>query len=254
VIRLDGVTKRYGDAVVVRDLSLHVRKGELVVLIGLSGCGKTTTLRMVNRLVEPSAGTIRIDDRDTRDVDPVILRRSIGYVLQRIGLIPHMTVGENVAIVPSLLGWSARDIDARVDELLDMVGLPAASYRRRFPRELSGGQGQRVGLARALAGRPRVLLMDEPLGALDPITRDTMQTEVRRIHDELGLTTLMVTHDMTEALLLADRIAILQEGRVVQVAPPGEILASPANEGVRALLQAPTRQIERLGSLAGAAR
>jgi osmoprotectant transport system ATP-binding protein len=250
MIRLDAVKKSFdGKVFAVRDVSLHIARGELVVLLGQSGCGKTTTLKMVNRVIEPTDGTIVVDGKDTRAMDPVALRRSIGYVLQRTGLFPHMTVAENIAIVPALLRWSRQKIDARVDELLELVRLPPARYRHRSPRELSGGQAQRVGVARALAARPQVMLMDEPFGALDPLTRDALQAEYRRIHLELGLTTLMVTHDMTEALLLADRIAVMDEGRIIQLAPPGELLSAPATEYVRALMQAPRRQIEQLQRL-----
>lgn len=247
MIRLDAVKKSFdGKVFVVREVSLHVARGEFVVLLGRSGCGKTTTLRMVNRVIEPTGGTILVDGKDTRTMDPVALRRSIGYVLQRIGLFPHMTVAENVAIVPQLLRWPREAIDARVDELLELVRLPPARYRDRSPRELSGGQAQRVGVARALAARPQVMLMDEPFGALDPLTRDALQAEYQRIHVELGLTTLMVTHDMTEALLLADRIAVMDEGRIVQLAPPRELLSRPATDYVRALMEAPRRQLEQL--------
>ena len=253
MIELEHVTKAYDPAAapVVRDLSLRVAAGELLVLLGASGCGKTTTLKMINRLIEPTSGAIRIDGRDVTDADPVALRRGIGYVFQGIGLFPHMTVGENVATVPALLGWGRDRIAGRVDELLEMVGLPPGEYRDRFPRELSGGQRQRVGFARALAAGPRVMLLDEPFGALDPITRDELQLEFQRLHRRLGLTAVMVTHDMTEALLLADRIAVMNAGRVVQVGTPHELLTDPADDYVAALMATPKRQADRLEAIAG---
>ena len=252
MISLQGITKEFKSGVfAVRDVSLEIEPGEFLVLVGQSGSGKTTSLKAVNRLVEPTKGTVRIDGKDVAKTDPIELRRSIGTVFQRFALFPHMTVGENVGLVPDLCGWSADEIHSRVDELLDLVELPPKSYRDRFPRELSGGQQQRVGLARALAARPKVLLMDEPFGALDPMTRDTLAQACRRLHEELELTTLMVTHDMTEALLLADRIAVMHEGRVLQVGTPAELMADPAHDVVRHFVQTPQRQSERLSSLHG---
>jgi len=252
MIELAGVCKSYdgGASFAVRDVDLHVAEGELVVLLGESGCGKTTTLKMINRLIEPTAGRITVDGADVRGQDAVLLRRRIGYVFQRIGLFPHMTVGENVAVVPRLLGWSHAETSARVDGLLELVGLEPAAYRDRLPRQLSGGQQQRVGVARALAARPKVMLMDEPFGALDPLTRVAMQDEFRRIHDRLGLTTLLVTHDMTEALLMANRIAVLDGGRLLQVGTPRELMAHPAGAAVAELMQAPKRQADRLEAIA----
>jgi osmoprotectant transport system ATP-binding protein len=182
-------------------------------------------------------------------VDPVSLRRRIGYVFQGIGLFPHLTVGENVAVVPNLLGWEQEDVDRRVSELLELVRLPARDFRDRRPTELSGGQQQRVGLARALAARPRIMLMDEPFGALDPLTRDGLQDEFTQIHRELGLTTVMVTHDMTEALLLADRIAVMNEGRILRVDAPGELVKDPRDPYIRELMDKPRRQADRLEAL-----
>ncbi len=251
MIRLDNVSKSYdgGRTQAVRDVSLFVEEGELLVLLGTSGCGKTTTLKIINRLIEPSRGRVEVDGEDVTRVDAVQLRRRIGYVFQGIGLFPHRTVGENVGAVPRLLGWSPEEIARRVDELLELVHLPAAEYRDRLPHLLSGGQQQRVGLARALAARPHVMLMDEPLGALDPLTRDALQDELVRIHRELRLTTVMVTHDMTEALLMADRIAVMDAGRILQMGTPQELLTRPRHDFVRRLMQAPKRQADRLEEL-----
>jgi osmoprotectant transport system ATP-binding protein len=200
MIQLDNVCKSYGGTEVVHDISLHVPSGQLLVLLGESGCGKTTLLKMVNRLIDASSGAIFVNGQDVRTSNPVELRRRIGYVFQEVGLFPHMTVGENVAVVPRLLQWPVPEVDARVDELLDLVQLSPAEYRDRLPAALSGGQRQRVGVARALASKPRIMLMDEPFGALDPLNRDSLQLEFRQIHRNLGLTTVMVTHDMVEAL------------------------------------------------------
>ena len=251
MIRLHEVTKSYnaGQVVAVDRLTLEVRAGELVVLLGESGCGKTTTLKMVNRLIEPSDGVIEVDGVDNRTVNAVQLRRRIGYVFQGIGLFPHMTVGQNIALVPGLLNWSAAETAKRVDELLELVELPPDEYRDRYPRELSGGQRQRVGVARALAAKPKIMLMDEPFGALDPLTRDTLQEAFVRIHRRLGLTTVMVTHDMTEALLMADRIAVISGGRVLRFGTPHEMLTEPGDEYVRSLMQMPKRQADRLEAL-----
>jgi osmoprotectant transport system ATP-binding protein len=252
VISLESITKEFESGVfAVRDVSLKIEAGEFLVLVGQSGSGKTTILKVVNRLLEPTSGTVWVGSKDVANTDPIQLRRSIGTVFQRFALFPHMTVGENVGLVPDLCGWSSDEVRRRVDELLDLVELPSKSYRERFPRELSGGQQQRVGLARALAARPKVLLMDEPFGALDPMTRDTLAQACRRLHDQLDLTTLMVTHDMTEALLLADRIAVMHEGRVLQVGTPAELMAGPAHDVVRHLMHTPQRQAERLANLHG---
>jgi osmoprotectant transport system ATP-binding protein len=252
MIALDGLSKSYDDnaTLAVHDVSMRIEQGELLVLLGTSGCGKTTTLKMINRLIEPTRGTIHLDGEDVGALDPVRLRRRIGYVFQGIGLFPHFTVGANVAAVPSLLGWSRAETRARADELLELMDLPPRDYRDRMPAHLSGGQKQRVGVARALAARPKVMLMDEPFGALDPITRDTLQTEYRKLHDDLGLTTVMVTHDMTEALLLADRIAVMDEGRIIQIGTPHELLSNPKHEYVEQLMQTPKRQADQLEALA----
>jgi len=231
MIRLDNVTKLYPGAAgpAVDALSLVVPEATTTALLGPSGCGKTTTLRMINRLVEPSAGRIEVAGRDVASVDPVMLRRSIGYVIQQGGLFPHMTVAQNVATVPRLLGWDAARVAARIDEMLTLIGLDPAEYRDRYPRALSGGQRQRVGVARALAGEPPVLLMDEPFGAVDPIGRERLQNELLAILRRVRKTVVVVTHDVDEALKLADHVAILDRGRLVQHAPPEEILLRPAN-------------------------
>jgi osmoprotectant transport system ATP-binding protein len=230
----DRVTKRYAgrEVAAVRDLSLEIPAGSFCVLVGPSGGGKTTALKMVNRLIPFDEGDIRIDGRSILDLPVVELRREIGYVIQQVGLFPHMTVADNVATVPRLLGWPRARTRARVDELLELVGLEA-DYGPRYPAELSGGQRQRVGLARALAADPPLLLMDEPFGALDPITRNRLQHEVRRLHREVGKTIIFVTHDIDEAILMGDRIAILREGGVLaQYDTPDAILAQPADEFV----------------------
>jgi osmoprotectant transport system ATP-binding protein len=232
-------TKRYpGQAGAAVDrLSLTIEPGEVCVLVGPSGGGKTTAMKMVNRLVEVDEGDVLVDDRSVRDLDATELRRRIGYVIQQVGLFPHMTVAANVAVVPRLLGWKRVRIEERVDELLELVGLPPGAYRGRYASELSGGQRQRVGLARALAGDPEVLLMDEPFGALDPITRARLQDELLRLLEAVHKTVLFVTHDVDEAVKLGDRIAILREGGVLaQVGAPDEVLARPADEFVARLV------------------
>jgi osmoprotectant transport system ATP-binding protein len=251
MISLRGVSKSYpGGVRAVHDLDLDVGVGETLVLLGASGCGKTTTLKMINRLVEATAGEIRVDGQSVRDLDPVTLRRRIGYVFQGIGLFPHWSVAANVAAVPRLLGWPRPRIEARVDALLELVGLSPDAYRSRRPQELSGGQQQRVGVARALAAEARVLLMDEPFGAVDPVTRDSLQQELIRMRSQLELTIVLVTHDVTEALLLADRVAVLGEGRLHQVGTPAELFAHPGSDDVARLLEMPRRQSERLQALA----
>jgi osmoprotectant transport system ATP-binding protein len=238
MIELRGVGKRYPDGTVaVADLDLAVGEGELVALIGPSGCGKTTTLKMLNRLIEPTSGQILLEGEDVTGADPVQLRRRVGYVIQNVGLFPHQDVRTNVAAVPRLLGWERTKVRARVDELLDLVGLDPAVFGARYPAQLSGGQRQRVGVARALAADPPVLLMDEPFSAIDPIARDRLQQEFLRIQSEVRKTVVMVTHDVDEAVLLADRIAVFREGgHLEQYAPPGEVLGSPATEFVAAFV------------------
>ncbi len=234
-IRLEGVTKRYpGQRTAAVDaVDLEIAAGEMVMFVGPSGCGKTTLLKMLNRLVEPSGGKIFLGDEDVTGQDPDELRRRIGYVIQAGGLFPHMTVGTNIGLVPGMLGWDKARIADRVDELLDLVGLEPEVYRDRYPKELSGGQQQRVGVARALAADPPVLLMDEPFGAVDPITRQRLQDELLRIQEELGKTIVFVTHDFDEAVKLGDRIVVFDVGaRVVQYDTPEAILAAPAEEYV----------------------
>lgn len=237
-IEFDRVTKTYPDSLdpAVADCTFQVDAGALVVLLGPSGCGKTTLLKMVNRLYEPTAGCIRLDGKDVREFEVTALRRRIGYQIQQVGLFPHMTVAQNVSVVPQLLGWSSRKMTARVDELLDLVDLPPDTYRERYPVQLSGGQQQRVGLARALAGDPSVLLMDEPFGAIDAITRSNLQDEMLRLQAKLRKTILFVTHDVEEALRLADKIVIMRGGRVIQYGTPLSVLTAPANEFVSHLI------------------
>jgi osmoprotectant transport system ATP-binding protein len=247
VIELEHVTKRYdGGAIAVDDLSLSVDAGELVVLVGPSGCGKTTSMKMVNRLIEPTSGRILIEGRDVLAEDPVVVRRGIGYVIQQVGLFPHQTIADNVATVPRLLGWDKSRIRARVNELLELVGLPPSSYANRYPHQLSGGQRQRVGVARALGADPPVLLMDEPFGAIDPVTRDRLQQEFLRLQAELRKTVIFVTHDIEEAVLLGDRIAVLREGGVLeQYASPADVLGRPATPFVASFVGA-DRGLKRL--------
>ncbi|MCW3840944.1 ATP-binding cassette domain-containing protein [Micromonospora yasonensis] len=244
---LDGVGKRYPDGTeAVRGLSLEVKAGELVVLIGPSGCGKSTVLRMINRLIEPTHGRILLGDEDVTRVDPVTLRRRIGYVIQNVGLFPHQTVAANVATVPGLLRWPREQTRQRVNELLDLVGLDPAQFGRRYPHELSGGQRQRVGVARALAADPVVLLMDEPFSAVDPIVRTRLQEEFLRLQAEVRKTIVLVTHDLDEAVRLGDRIAVLSEGgQLEQYDSPAAVLGSPASPFVREFVGA-DRGIRRL--------
>ncbi len=251
MIRLEHLTKTYdGTAgrggLAVEDLSLDVRRGELCVLVGPSGCGKTTTMKMINRLIDPSSGRIVLDGADIAGVDPVELRRTIGYVIQQVGLFPHQRVRDNVATVPRLLGWDKARTRARVDELLDLVGLDPATYGDRYPSSLSGGQQQRVGVARAFAADPLVLLMDEPFSAVDPVARGRLQDEFHKLQRELGTTVVLVTHDIDEAVRLGDRIAILSEGgKLEQYAAPSELLGSPATPFVADFVGA-DRAVKRL--------
>jgi osmoprotectant transport system ATP-binding protein len=236
MIRLQGLSRRYstprGTVTAVDDVTLEVTDGETCVLLGPSGCGKTTTLRMINRLVLPSAGKIFIAGRDTDGVDPVELRRGIGYVIQQIGLFPNMTVAENIGVVPRLLGWSTARSRRRAEELLALLALEPAQFLDRYPNELSGGQAQRIGVARALAVDPPVLLMDEPFAALDPINREVIQDEFLRMQQTLRKTILFVSHDIDEAVKMADRIAIFRAGKLAQFGPPDELLARPADDFV----------------------
>ena len=233
-IRLEGVTKLFPGVArpAVDALDLTIEKGKVCVLIGPSGCGKTTTMRMVNRLIEPTSGRILVGEKDVTKADPVELRRHIGYVIQQIGLFPHMTIAENVATVPKLLGWEAQRIKARTEEMLDLVGLDPAQYLPRYPRHLSGGQRQRVGVARALAADPPVMLMDEPFGAVDPIVRGRLQEEFLAILKRLQKTVILVTHDIDEAIHMGDVVAIMRDGKLVQYDTPDRLLAAPANDFV----------------------
>jgi osmoprotectant transport system ATP-binding protein len=236
MITLEQLTKRYPgqDAPAVDALDLAIPEGEIVILVGPSGCGKTTTLKMINRIIEPTSGVIRLSGEDVTHGDPDDLRRRMGYVIQQIGLFPHQTIARNIAAVPRLLGWKQGRIDDRVDELLDLVGLEPAAYRNRYPKELSGGQRQRIGVARALAADPPVMLMDEPFGALDPISRDRLQSEFLRLQERIRKTIVFVTHDIDEAIRMGDRIAILGPGSaVLQYDTPETVLAAPADDFVR---------------------
>ena len=233
MIRFDHVSKTYpGGVEAVRDLSLEVPEGETLVLLGTSGSGKTTTMKMVNRLIEPTSGRIMIERTNIMDQDPIGLRRRIGYAIQHIGLFPHMTIAENIAVVPNLLQWSREQIAERVDGLLAMVGLEPEDFRERYPVQLSGGQRQRIGVARALAADPPIVLMDEPFGALDPITREELQNEFLALESEIRKTIIFVTHDVFEAAKMGDRIALLDAGRLQQLATPADLVESPANEFV----------------------
>jgi osmoprotectant transport system ATP-binding protein len=231
VIRLESVTKRFPGSPrpAVDRLNLDVPEGTICVLIGPSGCGKTTTMRMVNRLIEPTSGRVLVNGEDVAGTDPVRLRRTIGYVIQQVGLFPHMSVAENVATVPGLLGWPKARIAARVEEMLALVGLDPREFMRRFPGELSGGQRQRVGVARALAADPPVMLMDEPFGAVDPVVRERLQREFLDILRRLRKTIILVTHDIDEAIRMGDRLALMRDGRLVQYDTPDRILAAPAD-------------------------
>jgi osmoprotectant transport system ATP-binding protein len=234
VLELRGVTKRYPgtERPAVEDLSMTVPAGDVCVLVGPSGCGKTTALKMINRLIEPTSGEILIDGTSVRDRNPARLRREIGYVIQQVGLMPHLTVAANVATVPKLLGWDKERTRTRVAELLALVGLDPGEYGRRYPAQLSGGQQQRVGLARALAADPPVMLMDEPFSAVDPITRERLQNDFLRLHRTVPKTVVFVSHDIDEAVKMADWIAVMRDGHLVQFAPPAEVLANPSDEFV----------------------
>jgi osmoprotectant transport system ATP-binding protein len=233
MIEITDLTKSYGDFTAVDGVSLSVPAGQLTVLLGPSGSGKTTLLRMVNRMIEPSSGTVRVDGEDVSAMRPETLRRSMGYVIQNTGLFPNMTIRRNVATVPRLLGWERRRTDERVDEMLTLVGLDPDVYASKWPSQLSGGEAQRVGVARALAADPPILLMDEPFGAVDPLTRERLQGEMKNLQAKLKKTTLFVTHDIEEAVLLADRIALLRDGRLQQYSTPEAMWREPANPFVR---------------------
>ena len=250
MISLQRVSKSFdgGKTYAIRDVSLTIAARSFVAVIGDSGSGKTTLLKTINRLIETDSGEITIAGDSTKTQPPFDLRRRIGYVFQGVGLFPHLTVGENIGITPGLLGWSREAIDKRVAELIDLVALPR-EFLTRMPSELSGGQQQRVGVARSLAARPPILLMDEPFGALDPVTRDALGTEVRKLHESLGLTTVMVTHDVMEAVLLADRIIVVRRGTVVADGPPHELLTGSQDAGVQAMMDMPRRHAEQVSAL-----
>lgn len=231
MITLKKVSKTYdGENTIVDNLDFHVEKGHLIVLVGESGCGKTTTMKMINRLIEPTSGTIEINGQNIKDIDPIDLRRNIGYVIQKVGLFPHLTVGQNIGIVPRLVKKNPGAIKRKTIELLDMVDLKHEEYLNRYPSELSGGQQQRIGVARALANDPDIILMDEPFSALDPITRDQLQNELLKLQEELHKTIVFVTHDIDEAIKLGDKIAVMQNGKIIQYASPENILKNPASE------------------------
>jgi osmoprotectant transport system ATP-binding protein len=241
MIEVEGLVKRYGATLAVADVSFRVERGELLALVGGSGSGKTTTLKMINRLIEPDAGRVSIDGRETAALEPHALRRSIGYVFQGVGLFPHLTVGENVAVPLRLAGWTADRVRARLRELMQLVELDEALLAH-FPSELSGGQQQRVGVARALAASPSVLLLDEPFGALDPLTRDRLQQAFDALRRRLGLAAVFVTHDVAEAVMLADRIGVMRAGRLVQLGTAAELARQPADAEVARLVDTPRRQ------------
>ncbi|WP_417497933.1 ATP-binding cassette domain-containing protein [Maricaulis sp.] len=250
VLEARQVTKTYpGGVEAVAGVDLTLQRGQLLALAGASGCGKTTMLKLINRLEETSGGSILYEGEDIAGLDGVTLRRSIGWVMQGDGLFPHYTVAENVAIVPRLLGWEAGAIEIRVREMLELVRLDHDAFADRYPDALSGGQRQRVGFARALAGKPDLLLMDEPFGALDPITRDGLQQDFMALQARLGFSALMVTHDMAEALIMADTVAVMRAGLIVQQGSPGELLKSPADDYVADLLETPRRQMRRIAEL-----
>ncbi len=240
MIRLDSLTKTFetphGPVTAVDDVSFDLPNGEICVLLGPSGCGKTTTMKMINRLIVPTRGKIFIDGKDTDTIDPIQLRRSIGYVIQQIGLFPNQTVSDNICVVPDLLGWNKKKSRARAAELLELVGMDPALFLDRYPRQLSGGQQQRIGVLRALAADPPVMLMDEPFGAIDPINREVIQDEFLRMQDKLRKTVIFVSHDLDEAVKMADKIAIFRAGRLEQFASPDQLLARPANPFIETFL------------------
>ncbi len=249
-ISFEDVSKTHGgDRKALDRVSLEVAQREFLAIVGPSGSGKTTLLRLINRLAEADSGAVRVEGEDVRAADPVTLRRRIGYVFQGIGLFPHMTVAQNIAITPKLLGWDEARIATRVDELIELVRLERGEHRDRLPAQLSGGERQRVGVARAIAAGPKIVLMDEPFGALDPLTRDALSEDYRRLHDKLGLTTVMITHDTLEAVLLADRIAVIREGRVVAQGKPRDMMSADQDAYVRELMATPRRQSDRLRAL-----
>ena len=232
MIEYKNIALRYTEKVILKDVNLLIEDGEFMVLVGPSGSGKTTMIKMINRLLEPTGGNIYMNGKRIKDYNERELRLSTGYVLQQIALFPNLTVAENIALIPEMKGWSKEQIASKTEELLDKVGLPATEYVKRMPSELSGGEQQRIGIVRAIIGEPKILLMDEPFSALDAISRKQLQTLTKDLHKEFGMTTIFVTHDTDEALKLGDRIAVLEEGEIVQVADPKTILAQPANDFV----------------------
>ncbi len=236
MIQIEHLSKTFGAITAVEDVSLSVAEGQICILLGPSGCGKTTTLKMINRLIAPTSGTIRIAGRDTAELDSVTLKRSIGYVIQQVGLFPNMTVEDNICVVPNLLGWDKTKSRKRAAELLEVVALDPAMFLQRYPCELSGGQQQRVGVARALAADPPVMLMDEPFGAIDPINREVIQDEFMRIQRQVGKTVLFVSHDIDEAMKMADCVALFHDGRIEQFGTPDDLLAQPASEFVASFM------------------
>ncbi|PLX40967.1 MAG: glycine betaine ABC transporter ATP-binding protein [Deltaproteobacteria bacterium] len=258
MISLTGVTKRYGNTLAVNNLDLSIESGEFIVIIGPSGCGKSTTLRMVNRLIEATSGKIEIDGEDISSYRPEELRRRIGYAIQSVGLFPHMTVEKNIGVVPALLKWDEARIKRRVEELLELLSLDPSIYSDKYPAQLSGGEAQRVGVARALAADPSILLMDEPFGALDPITRESLQREFLRVQRELKKTIIFVTHDIDEAMAMGSKIAIMRDGGLIQFAAPEDILENPADRFVREFIGADSAlkrlALLKVGPLAVAAR
>jgi osmoprotectant transport system ATP-binding protein len=250
-IEIEDAWKSFSDETnfALRGVTLRIARHEFVALIGTSGSGKTTLLKLINRLIEPTRGRVAVDGKPTAEADPVQLRRGIGYVFQSVGLFPHMTVAENIGVTLRLLEWEKSAIGSRINEMLDLVRLPR-DLGTRLPATLSGGQSQRVGVARALAAKPSIMLMDEPFGAVDPITRDALARDYRNLHEALGLTTLMVTHDVLEAVLLADRIAVMESGELVECGPTQNVLTNAKRPSVRALMAMPRRQAERIEALA----
>lgn len=247
-IKFRNINKSFGEKQIIKDLSFDIEEGQFITILGSSGSGKTTTLKMVNRLIEPDNGTIEIYNKEIQDYDLIELRRQIGYVVQQIGLFPHVTIEKNIATVPELLGWEKDKIKQRVIEIMDLIQLPFSEYGHRFPKQLSGGQQQRIGVARALAANPRIMLLDEPFGSLDAITRKELQAQIKTIHEELaGKTFLFVTHDINEAFLLGDKVMIMNEGRIEQYDTPMNIIKNPRGEFVNRLLDT-VREEESLWS------